>query len=88
MTPEQKARVSIDALLVAAGWHVCHVADADIRASSSVAISLPSKDTQFRVVAEVDRRLPIAHKFEAEVDANPMRLLALWRTILARTIQT
>ncbi len=38
MTPEQKARVSIDALLVAAGWHVCGVADANIHASTGVAI--------------------------------------------------
>lgn len=34
MTPEQKARVSIDALLVAAGWHVCNVADANIHAGT------------------------------------------------------
>jgi hypothetical protein len=33
MTPEQKARVSIDALLVAAGWHVCNVSDANIHAA-------------------------------------------------------
>ncbi|MBP8183273.1 MAG: DEAD/DEAH box helicase family protein, partial [Rhodoferax sp.] len=38
MTPEQKARVSIDALLVAAGWHVCNVANAHIHASTGVAI--------------------------------------------------
>ena len=38
MTPEQKARVSIDALLVAAGWHVCSVADANIHAATGVAI--------------------------------------------------
>ena len=38
MTPEQKARVSIDALLVQAGWHVCNVADANIHASIGVAI--------------------------------------------------
>jgi type I restriction enzyme R subunit len=38
MTPEQKARVSIDALLVAAGWHVCNVADANIHAATGVAI--------------------------------------------------
>lgn len=37
MTPEQKARVSIDALLVAAGWHVCKVADANIHAGDGVA---------------------------------------------------
>ena len=28
MTPEAKARQTIDALLVAAGWHVWNVADA------------------------------------------------------------
>lgn len=38
MTPEQTARVSIDALLVAAGWHVCNVANANIHASTGVAI--------------------------------------------------
>ena len=34
MTPEQQARVSIDALLTAAGWHVCNLADANIHAGS------------------------------------------------------
>ena len=38
MTPEQNARVNIDALLVAAGWHVCNVANAHIHASNGVAI--------------------------------------------------
>jgi type I restriction enzyme R subunit len=38
MTPEQKARVGIDALLVAAGWHVCNVSDANIHAATGVAI--------------------------------------------------
>ena len=38
MTPEAKARVSIDALLTAAGWHVCNVADANIHAAVGVAI--------------------------------------------------
>ena len=38
MLPEQKTRVRIDALLVAAGWHVCNVADANIHASTGVAI--------------------------------------------------
>jgi type I restriction enzyme R subunit len=36
MTPEQKARVSIDALLQQAGWHVCGVADANIHAGDGV----------------------------------------------------
>ena len=38
MTPEAKARLSIDALLTAAGWHVCNVADANIHAAVGVAI--------------------------------------------------
>ena len=38
MTPEQKARVGIDALLVAAGWHVCNVSSANIPAATGVAI--------------------------------------------------
>ena len=38
MTPEQKARVSIDALLAAAGWHVCNISDANIHAATGVAI--------------------------------------------------
>ena len=38
MAPEQRARVSIDALLLAAGWHVCNVHDANIHASLGVAI--------------------------------------------------
>jgi len=38
MTPEQKARVSIDALLAAAGWHVCNVSSANLHAATSVAI--------------------------------------------------
>ena len=38
MTPEQNARVNIDALLVAAGWHVCNVVNANIHASTGVAI--------------------------------------------------
>ena len=38
MTPEAKARVTIDALLVAAGWHVCNVAQANIHAAVGVAI--------------------------------------------------
>ena len=38
MTPEQKARVSIDALLVQAGWHVCDIAHANIHAARGVAL--------------------------------------------------
>ncbi len=38
MTPEARARQTIDALLNAAGWHVCDVASANLRAATGVAI--------------------------------------------------
>jgi type I restriction enzyme R subunit len=38
MTPEQQARGGIDALLMAAGWHICNVSDANIQAATGVAI--------------------------------------------------
>ncbi|MGA9992771.1 MAG: hypothetical protein WBP86_10655, partial [Thiobacillaceae bacterium] len=36
--PEQQARSKIDALLAAAGWHVCDAAAANIHAARGVAI--------------------------------------------------
>ena len=38
MTSEEQARKHIDALLLAAGWHICDVADANIHAALGVAI--------------------------------------------------
>lgn len=38
MSPEAKARLTIDALLQQAGWHLCGVADANIHAARGVAI--------------------------------------------------
>jgi type I restriction enzyme S subunit len=38
MTPEAKARQTMDTLLAQAGWHVCNVADANIHAARGVAI--------------------------------------------------
>ena len=38
MTPEARARQTIDALHTAAGWHVCNVSDANIHAATGVAI--------------------------------------------------
>ncbi|OOG51749.1 DEAD/DEAH box helicase family protein, partial [Polaromonas sp. C04] len=38
MTPEQKARQTIDALLQQAGWHVCSVNEANIHAARGVAL--------------------------------------------------
>jgi hypothetical protein len=37
MTPEQKARVSIDALLIEAGWKVRNVAGTNIHSATDVA---------------------------------------------------
>ena len=76
MTPEQKARVSINALLVQAGWHVCNVADANI-------MPLPPRTEQARIVAEVDRHLSVIREVEAEVDANLRRSQALRQATLA-----
>lgn len=36
MTPEARARQTIDALLMHAGWHVCDVANANIHAGTGV----------------------------------------------------
>ncbi len=38
MKPEDRARVLIDELLVAAGWHICDMAQANIHAAQGVAI--------------------------------------------------
>jgi len=38
MTPEAKARQTIDALLAQAGWHVCDMANANIHAARGVAL--------------------------------------------------
>ena len=38
MTSEEQARKNIDALLLAAGWHICDVANANIHAAKGVAI--------------------------------------------------
>ena len=38
MTPEQQARVEIDRLLQAAGWHVCSVSNVNLQAARGVAV--------------------------------------------------
>ena len=67
MTPEARARQTIDALLVAAGWHVCNVAGA----------------TQIRIVAEVNRHPSIIREVEAAVDTNLKRAQALLQATLS-----
>ena len=38
MNPEDRARILIDDLLLAAGWHICDMAQANIHAATGVAI--------------------------------------------------
>lgn len=48
-----------------------------------IAIPVPSREAQQRIVAEVDRRLSIVREVEAEVDANLKRAHVLRQTVLA-----
>jgi hypothetical protein len=59
MTPEAKARQNLDALLVAAGWHVCNVADA----------------TQVRIVAEVECHPSIVRDVEVDTNLKRAQAL-------------
>ena len=45
MTPEQKARVCIDALLVQAGWHFCNVANANLYAGDGAVKGVAIRDS-------------------------------------------
>jgi hypothetical protein len=79
MSPEQKARVSIDALLVQAGWRGCNVADA---------VSPPPLAEQARIFAEVDRHLSIIREVESGVDANLQRAQVLRQATRSRASKT
>ena len=63
MTSEEQARKHIDALLLAAGWHICDVADANIHAALGVAIREFPLDSGFGFAdyllheAEIEREL-------------------------------
>ena len=59
MMPEAKARQSIDALLVAAGWYVCNVADA----------------MQVRIVAEANYHSSIVHEVKAHINLKRAQTL-------------
>lgn len=50
---------------------------------ASIAIPVPSREAQQRIVAEVDRRLSIVREVEGEVDANLRRAEALRGAVLA-----
>ena len=81
MTPEARARQTIDALLMQAGWHVCNMADANIHAARGLPI-LPL-EVQVRIVAEADRRLSLVRGVENEVDVNLKRAQSLQQATLA-----
>jgi len=50
----------------------------------AIALPLPPETEQYRIVAEVDRRLSIVREVESEVDANLKRAQALRQAVLAR----
>ena len=50
----------------------------------SIAIGLPPKAEQVRIVAEVDRHLSIVREVETEVDTNLKRAQALRQSTLAK----
>ena len=51
-----------------------------------IAIPVPSREAQHRIVAEVDRRLSIVREVETEVDTNLKRASALRAAALARAL--
>lgn len=53
----------------------------------SIAIGLPPKAEQARIVAEVDRHLSVIREVEAEVNANLRRAQALRQSTLSRAFQ-
>ena len=55
MTPEQRARVTIDTLLQAAGWHVCNLAEANIRAHA-VAAGVNVNYDVYRIKTELSKQ--------------------------------
>ena len=65
MSPEQKSRVSIDALLQQAGWHVCSLADANIHAARVALRILPQHRLRF-----ADYWLCIAGKATGVIEAK------------------
>ena len=54
----------------------------------SIAIGLPPKAEQARIVAEVDRHLSVLREVEAEVNANLQRAQALRQSVLQRAFST
>ena len=81
MTPEQKARVSIDALLQQAGWHVCHISDANIHVATDVAIRELPLNSGFGFG---DYLLYVNGKASGVIDANLKRAKALQQATLGK----
>jgi type I restriction enzyme, S subunit len=52
----------------------------------AVAIALPPLDEQYRIVAEVDRRLSLLRETEIQVDANLRRAECLRKSLLAKML--
>jgi restriction endonuclease S subunit len=82
MTPEARARQTNDALLIQADWHVW--SDMNKSRVEALGVPLPPKAEQFRIVAEVDKRLSLVHGLDREVDVNLKRAQAMRQSTLVR----
>ena len=86
MTPEAKARQTIDGLLVSASTSGLHTLS--VGKVSRLPIGVPSVQEQGRIVAEVDCQLSVVREVEAEVDTNLKRAQALRQATLAKVFAT
>ena len=82
MTPEARARQTIDALFMQAGWKVC--SNMNKSKFKARGVPLPLKAEQLRIVAEVDHRLPLIHGLDREFDVNLKHALAMRQSTLIR----
>jgi hypothetical protein len=80
MTPEEKGRQQIDAILSCCGWTVQDKSQMNLHAAKGVA--LRPLDEQERIVAEVERRLSLVEELSALVTVNLPRATRLRQSIL------
>jgi hypothetical protein len=75
MTPEEKARQQIDAILSLCGWIVQDKSQMNLHAVKGVAPRELAE--QERIVAEVERRLSVLEELSALVESNLKRATRL-----------
>lgn len=78
MSPPVQRRIERTSKATAGQYNV------QVSTCRKLVLPLPPLDEQYRIVAEVDRRLSIVREVEAEVEANLKRAQALRQAVLAR----